>query len=60
MNAKIRGVGVDVWFWVVAGLAMVRLLGVRVREEEEMLRSEFKMEYEEYSKRTWKVLPGII
>jgi protein-S-isoprenylcysteine O-methyltransferase Ste14 len=52
--------GLDVGGLVFLLTAYLVLLGVRVTEEEEMLRSEFGVEYEEYARRTKRFLPGII
>ena len=50
----------DVWVLVLLGVATFFLLRVRIKEEEEMLRSAFGEEYEEYARRTRRFLPGIV
>ena len=44
------------------GLALLagqmRILNARVRVEEKALREEFGHEYDRYSRKTWKFLPG--
>ncbi|KAG0647001.1 Prenylated carboxyl methyltransferase [Hyphodiscus hymeniophilus] len=60
VRSTVFGVGTDVWALSVMGVMMFGLFGVRVMEEEDMLRSEFGAEYEEYAKRTKRFLPGII
>jgi protein-S-isoprenylcysteine O-methyltransferase Ste14 len=48
------------WAMVALELVMVFALGVRVREEEEMLSSAFGEEWEEYARKTKRFIPFVI
>jgi protein-S-isoprenylcysteine O-methyltransferase Ste14 len=49
--------------WIITPLFLklfVYGIWVRVEQEERMLRDKFKIEWEEWHTRTWRVVPGII
>lgn len=56
----VRWGSLDVGLLILSGVGTLCVLLVRVREEENMLRSEFGEEYKAYAGRTKKFLPWII
>jgi len=47
------------WIGLLLGVLVLAMLLMRVRDEEALMQREFGAEWEEYCKRSWRMIPGV-